>query len=216
MLHKDNSGSAHGEPYDASPLSGESAWKVAAAESAQQFDAMIESLRALQDRVAGSNPPISEMIEVTKRIDEIERLLSGYQVPYAESVAGRLEVPGRGQAMAPAFVVDHGDAAQVSGRVSFGRAYLGGGGAVHGGAIPLVFDEVLGRLATAGGRSRSRTAYLHVNYRAITPLERELSLTARFDREEGRKRFLTGELRDGDTLLADAEGLFVALRPGQP
>ncbi|WP_245921702.1 hotdog domain-containing protein [Nocardia nova] len=222
MSYKDNGGTGNAEsssrePYDASPLSGESAWKVAvAAEGAQQFAAMIESLRALQDRVAGSNPPASEMVEVTKRIDELERLLSAYQVPHAESVAGHLEVPGRGQSLAPAFVVDHGDADQVSGRVSFSRFYLGGGGAVHGGAIPLVFDEVLGRLANAAGRPRSRTAYLHVNYRAITPLDRELTLTARFDREEGRKRFLTAELRDGETLLADAEGLFVALRPGQP
>jgi len=217
MSYKDNGESGSGEPYDASPLSGESEWKVAvAAEGAQEFAAMIESLRALQDRVAGSNPPASQMLEVTKRIDEIERLLCAYQVPDSESVAGHLEVPGRGQSMAPAFVVDHGDGDTVRGRVGFSRFYLGGGGAVHGGAIPLVFDEVLGRLANAGGRPRSRTAYLHVNYRATTPLDRELALTARFAREEGRKRFLTAELRDGEVLLADAEGLFVALRAGQP
>ena len=32
----------------------------------------------------------------------------------------------------------------------------------------------------------------------------------------GRKRVLRGTLRDGDTVCADAESLFVALRPGQP
>jgi hypothetical protein len=73
----------------------------------------------------------------------------------------------------------------VVGRVAFGRFYLGGNGAAHGGAIPLVFDEVMGRLANTGGRPPSRTASLHVNYRSITPIERELQLTARFDREEG-------------------------------
>jgi acyl-coenzyme A thioesterase PaaI-like protein len=104
----------------------------------------------------------------------------------------------------------------VVGRVAFGRFYLGGNGAAHGGAIPLVFDEVMGRLANTGGRPPSRTASLHVNYRSITPIERELQLTARFDREEGRKRFLSGELRDGGTLCADVAGIFVALRPGQP
>jgi hypothetical protein len=36
------------------------------------------------------------------------------------------------------------------------------------------------------------------------------------DRIEGRKRFLRSELRDGDVLVAEAEGLFVALNPGQP
>jgi hypothetical protein len=38
----------------------------------------------------------------------------------------------------------------------------------------------------------------------------------RYEREEGRKRFLTGWVRDGDVLVAEAEALFVALRPGQP
>jgi hypothetical protein len=37
----------------------------------------------------------------------------------------------------------------------------------------------------------------------------------RLDREEGRKRFLIGHLYDGDTLCADAEGLFIQLRRGQ-
>jgi hypothetical protein len=55
-----------------------------------------------------------------------------------------------------------------------------------------------------------------VNYRNITPIETKLAIEARFDSEEGRKRVLTGTIRNGDTLCADAEGLFVALRPGQP
>ena len=44
------------------------------------------------------------------------------------------------------------------------------------------------------------------------PLEKELSVTGRVARVEGRKAFLVGELRDGDRLCADAEALFVALR----
>ena len=35
------------------------------------------------------------------------------------------------------------------------------------------------------------------------------------DRQEGRKYFVRGELRHGDVVCADAEGLFVALKPGQ-
>jgi hypothetical protein len=33
---------------------------------------------------------------------------------------------------------------------------------------------------------------------------------------EGRKAFVRGELLDGDTLLAEANGLMVRLLPGQP
>jgi acyl-coenzyme A thioesterase PaaI-like protein len=118
--------------------------------------------------------------------------------------------------MAPVVeITEHSDS-YARGHVYFGRFYLGGNGAVHGGAIPLAFDELMGRLANTGGRSPSRTAYLHVNYRNITPIETPLAIEARFEAEEGRKRTLTGVIRDGDTVCADAEGLFVALRPGQP
>jgi hypothetical protein len=35
------------------------------------------------------------------------------------------------------------------------------------------------------------------------------------DRVEGRKTFTTGQLYAGDTLCAEAEGLFIAARPGK-
>jgi acyl-coenzyme A thioesterase PaaI-like protein len=100
--------------------------------------------------------------------------------------------------------------------VVFRRLHLGGGGAAHGGTLPLLFDEVLGRLSNSGDRPTARTAYLKVNYRHITPLNTELDVEGRLERQDGRKRWITGRLAHGDTLLADAEGLFVQLRPGQP
>ena len=74
----------------------------------------------------------------------------------------------------------------------------------------------MGRLTNVAGRPRARTAYLHVNYRIITPIGVELHLDATVDRQEGRKIFASGRLRHGADLLADAEGLFIVLRPGQP
>jgi acyl-coenzyme A thioesterase PaaI-like protein len=118
--------------------------------------------------------------------------------------------------MAPAVEITEFSDSHARGQVSFGRFYLGGNGAVHGGAIPLAFDELMGRLANTGGRSPSRTPYLHVNCRNVTPIQTPLAIEARFEAEEGRKRTLTGVIRDGDTVCAEAEGLFVALRPGQP
>jgi acyl-coenzyme A thioesterase PaaI-like protein len=102
----------------------------------------------------------------------------------------------------------------VSAHIPHERSTVRVCGAVHGGAIPLAFDELMGRLANTE-RSPSRTAFLHVNYRHIAPIETRLSIEARFDSESGRKRFLSGRIRDGDTICADAEGLFVALRPDQ-
>ncbi|MGI8445892.1 MAG: hotdog domain-containing protein [Streptosporangiaceae bacterium] len=180
------------------------------------FPGMIDTLRVLQNRITCSVPSEQLAAEVSRMLTDLAIQLGPYAVDEQEQIAGRMDLPGRGQAMVPVIYLDEQDDQHAIGRVTFGRFYLGGNGAAHGGAIPLVFDDVMGRLANTGGRLPSRTAYLHVNYRSIAPIERELQLTARFDREEGRKRFLSGELRDGSTLCADVEGLFVALRPGQP
>jgi acyl-coenzyme A thioesterase PaaI-like protein len=84
---------------------------------------------------------------------------------------------------------------------------------VHGGVLPLLFDEVLGRAAASHGRERIRTAYLNVAFKALTPLDSELTVRGWVDRVEDRKLFVRGELRDGEVLCAEAEGLFVALKP---
>ena len=70
--------------------------------------------------------------------------------------------------------------------------------------------------AVITGGPRQRTAYLHINYRQIVPIEKELQIEAEIDRVEGRKIFVSGRLSDGDTVLTDAEALFVLLKPGQP
>jgi hypothetical protein len=44
----------------------------------------------------------------------------------------------------------------------------------------------------------------------------ELTISARIDRIEGRKIWTTGEMRNGDVLLTEAQGLFLVLEPGQP
>jgi acyl-coenzyme A thioesterase PaaI-like protein len=181
------------------------------------FPVMVDALRKLQDQLTGANPPEPVAARIADAIAALTRELAGYAVDERHQVAGRLTgIPGRGQSMIPAVeITDYSDT-HARGHVNFGRFYLGGNGAVHGGAVSLVFDELMGRLANTGRRTPSRTAYLHVNYRNITPIETRLAIEARFESEEGRKRVLSGTIRDGDTLCADAEGLFVALRPGQP
>ncbi|SKX74655.1 Uncharacterised protein [Mycobacteroides abscessus subsp. massiliense] len=61
-----------------------------------------------------------------------------------------------------------------------------------------------------------RTAYLNINYRKVTPIEKELQFDCTLDRVEGRKVYLTSRLLDGDDVLAEADALFVKLNPGQP
>ena len=47
--------------------------------------------------------------------------------------------------------------------------------------------------------------------RSPTPLGVPLEARARLTRQEGRKLTVTAELREGDTLLAEADGLFLTV-----
>jgi acyl-CoA thioesterase FadM len=59
------------------------------------------------------------------------------------------------------------------------------------------------------------TAILTTRYRRPTPLHVLLRFEAWTDRIEGRRIVAKGELRNGDTLLAEAEGVFVRLADRQ-
>ena len=182
-----------------------------------EFGPYVAGVRDLLDLVAGTSPPPEVLVEATRRLDELNALLEPWQVSEGEPPVGRRpDLPGRGHPMLLPLVMDERSDDRIRGRVVFRRVHLGGGGAAHGGTPPLLFDEVLGVLANVGGRPRARTAYLHVNYRSITPIGVELTIEAQVDREEGRKRWISGRLLNGDVLVADAEGLFLQLRPGQP
>jgi acyl-coenzyme A thioesterase PaaI-like protein len=178
---------------------------------------LITSTRAYLEALAAANIVSDDAARLAEQVRQATSALQQWAVDeYAAPIGTRLDLPGRGHPLLLPFVVDEWGELAVRGRVVFGRFHLGGNGAAHGGTLPLLFDEVMGRLNSGGGRTVGRTAYLHVNYRHITPIGRELHLDATLDRIEGRKRFITGRLRDGDTVVADAEGLFVELLPGQP
>jgi acyl-coenzyme A thioesterase PaaI-like protein len=56
------------------------------------------------------------------------------------------------------------------------------------------------------------TVALEVRFRAGAPLDTPLRVTARCDRVDGRKRFSSGELWDGATLVAEATAVYVIER----
>jgi acyl-coenzyme A thioesterase PaaI-like protein len=182
-----------------------------------EYGEMIAALRDFLNDVAAAAPDRTTTVALTRDLKDWADRLAPSAVPERRQIfARRLDLPGRGQTMSPSFIPIAGDHEKVEGTVTFGRYFLGGGGAVHGGAIPLLFDEVLGRLASSGGRAPARTAYLHTDFRSITPVGVELVVRAWFVSEQGRKRTLRAQVTHGDTLCAEAEGLFIELRPDQP
>lgn len=180
------------------------------------FDVMVQSLRRFQAAIAASRPSVQLATEIASQLDREAAALEAFAVAEHEQPFGNLyDRAGRAQALSPPFQYETLSGEHACGTVCFSNFYLGANGAVHGGAVPLIFDEVLGRLANQG-RPRSRTAYLHIDYRQVTPIGKALRLDAWVARIDERKLYLNGVLRDGVTTLAEASGLFVILRPDQP
>ncbi|HTN99861.1 MAG TPA: PaaI family thioesterase [Microthrixaceae bacterium] len=118
---------------------------------------------------------------------------------------------GLANPLSPPMALEYGDN-EVYGKVTFGAAYEGPPGCVHGGYIAGVFDELLGSAQSLSG-SQGMTAHLGVDYRSPTPLHAELELLGRFERQEGRKIFTRGEIRVGGQITAEAQGLFIRMDP---
>jgi acyl-coenzyme A thioesterase PaaI-like protein len=175
------------------------------------YVALVGALRALQDLVTCADPSPAVAQAAQGLIKQAAGTLRGSQVEPGQQHSGlRGDADNRGHPLLVPVELISLSSEQVEGRVVFSPFYLGGGPTVHGGAIAMLFDEYLGRLANAG--PPTRTAYLHVNYRKVTPVGTPLRVRARVVKTERRKIFLEGELRQDDETLATAEGLWVILR----
>lgn len=98
----------------------------------------------------------------------------------------------------------------IEGTATFGSAYEGPPGHVHGGFVAAAMDEVLGMVQSVSGQ-HGMTGTLTIRYRRPTPLHTEVQFLGKVDRVEGRKIFTAGTLSAGGTVCAEAEGIFVAV-----
>lgn len=180
------------------------------------YGELLASLRGMLDHFAAARLDDATARAMTVEIDALRDRLGDHIAGESDQQFGRRrDLPAGGQTMVPVFAVDEADRDSMRGTVTFGRYFLGRNGAVHGGAITSLFEALMGRLATSGGRTFARAAYTNVDFRAITPVGRELALRVWFVSEEGRKRVLRADIRDGDVVCAEAEGLVIELRAGQ-
>ncbi|CAB4873400.1 unannotated protein [freshwater metagenome] len=114
--------------------------------------------------------------------------------------------------LAPPIIVRFDDKGDVTATCTYGAAYEGPPGCLHGGFIAAGFDEVLG-FAQAQSGQPGMTGRLTITYRSPTPLFREVRFAGRLDRIDGRKIYASAELMVDDTLCAEAEGLFISMKP---
>jgi acyl-coenzyme A thioesterase PaaI-like protein len=100
----------------------------------------------------------------------------------------------------------------VTGRVNFSSVYEGPPGCVHGGFLAAAFDEVLGITQSLSGNP-GLTGQLSIRYLSPSPLHVDLVFTGRIVKIEGRKIHTAAILKNGDTVCAESEGLFISMSP---
>lgn len=181
------------------------------------YGRFIEAVRTLQDHARAADAPDDVISRAADLVEEVSQLLAPYEADEWSSPSGRRsDLPNRGNVLGIPSSLRVTDGRLV-GTVRFRRFHLGRNGAAHGGAVAHLFDSVLGFASFRLSDSQAqRTAFLHVDYRKIARIERQLQVEAQIDEIVERKIFVSGRLLDGDDVLADAHALFVKLKPGQP
>ena len=156
-----------------------------------------------------------DLARLTERLSEYPQ--ASLYFGFAEAAnAGDLTAPmdhsplmGRSNPLAPPITFEHHEDSVV-GRVTFGSAYEGPPGCVHGGYVAAAHDELLGLTQSLSGK-QGMTGRLTIHYRSPTPLHTELRLVGRIVSIEGRKILTRGEIYAGDVLTSEAEGLFISI-----
>ena len=201
----------------------------------ESLERINDAVRSVIDQVRRTNAPVDALATATIALERVAEALAPYAVegPYcqgsldpaqahdpAERPGDALEllpyspIMGPRNPIAPPIAFGFRDDA-IHASCTFGAAYAGAPGIVHGGVVALAFDELLSLSNLAHG-SRAMTGTLTVRYRQPTPLGVPLELRARTVRFEGRKLFASGEVRHGDTVTAEAEAVFVRARDAAP
>ena len=93
---------------------------------------------------------------------------------------------------------------------TYGAAYEGPPGCVHGGMIAAAFDQVF-NVANLMLGNPGPTASLQLHYRRPTPLGVALRFEGWQERLDGRRVHVRGRLLAGDRVTVEASGVFVVV-----
>ena len=203
------------------------ALKPATSDAWVQKRRLATAMRLVISRLVQSDAPEDELSRAADGLEEYSERLAGHPRlrrahpgseaptnPDVGSFVDQSPFVGLANPLAPPLHIEEEDQWCVVGRVTYGAAYEGPPGCVHGGYVAAAFDEVLGFVQGLSGEP-GFTGTLTVRYRRPTPLHTELRLLGEIARVEGRKIFAEGRLYAGETLCAEAEGLFIMPHPEQ-
>lgn len=186
-------------------------------------EALGESLRRLMDAAVVTSAD-DETLEATiaaievlaNQLEGADRELLRSAMPWPE--ADRMQrgdrphnpVIGAANPLSPPMPIQVLDDGSVISELTMRPIHEGPPGAIHGGWVASLLDQLLGianTVANVGGM----TAELTVRYRKATPYGVPLTLRARTDSVDGRRIHASGEIVAAGVVTAEATGLF--LRP---
>lgn len=184
-------------------------------------ETLAQAIRELIDQVAGRDAPESALADAATAVKEAaERLRAAGTARHAVTVrraSGDLwryrrfsPVSGVLNPLAPPVQYDEIREGTVSASVTFGVAYQGPPGYVHGAFIAGAFDDVLGAANVASGNP-GMTVKLEVRYLRPTPLNTRLRIDAWHVSREGRRIHAKASMHAGDAITAEADGVFAEI-----
>lgn len=135
-----------------------------------------------------------------------------YGTPENASLFERSPFSGRSNALAAPLVVTS-DGERTYAHATYGDAYEGPPGSVHGGHVMGAFDDVLG-VAQAASGTAGFTGTLTVRMIARTPLHERIDYEAGVESRSRRKVVAWGRATCSGQLLAEATGIFIKPRVG--
>lgn len=192
----------------------------------QRLKDLADASRLLIDRLVATDAPDDVIEAATADVTNAAERFTGH---HQGTLYGFSEMANAGGRLDPLF--DHSplmgianplappmDIREVDGVVvaiaTFGQAYEGPPGCVHGGYVAAAFDEVLGATQALSG-APGMTGTLTIRYESPTPLQVALRYEGRLVGVERRKIFTEGVCYAGDRLTATAKGTFISVRPGR-
>ncbi len=188
------------------------------------------AIRPIITMLVASSFEDEDLEEATRAVEEVRATLASRAGPkrarqhpdvarHAQEIFPTSPIIGMANPVAPPVVVHivdgpDGGFREIHAEAWFDWQYEGPPSCVHGGVIAETFDELLGASCIVAGHP-GMTGTLTVTYRKPTPLRSPLRLEARCTSHEGRKVRAWAAIYRGDVLTAEAEGIFIEVRPQQ-
>lgn len=181
-----------------------------------------EALRRILDALPRSSADAETLEGVIPLLQEAAERLTGHD-PAEDARQGGSHIAGMADFIYVSPIVGFANAIAspfqfwideeeriARGEGSFRKAHEGGPGIVHGGILAATVDELLGMATTFSGQP-GLTGRLTMHYHRPTPIEEPLQLTARLDRQEGRRLHMSCDVHHGEVRTASADAVFVVV-----